>query len=170
MSVFRVLFNYHYRPEMTYTQKLLCIPEGWRAVMPGRLLLGWVGAPWLITAQLLASLSALHPHACALGSPARAAFPCSPPPSWLKTLLHGLRHKGPKRIKLLDLSSFLRWEILEDKILRRFFFTWFSTIGTSCSEQKRCEAEGKLQGWLLDPVLHPPLRAPHQVQRAEEML
>lgn len=142
---------------MTYTQKLLCIPEGWRAVMPGRLLSGWVGAPWLITAQLLASLSALHPHACAPGSPVRAAFPCPPPPppSWLKTLLRGLRHKGPKRIKLLDLSSFLQWEILEDKNLRRFFSRGSAQLGHLALNKRDVRLKGncRVGCWTLSSTL-----------------
>lgn len=79
---FSVLFNYHYCPEMTYTQKLLRILEGWRAVMPVLLLLGWMRALWLITAQLLSFPSTLHPHVCALGSLCRATFPCPPTADW----------------------------------------------------------------------------------------
>lgn len=88
-ACFSVLFNYGYCPEMTYTQKLLCISEGWSAVMPVQLLLGWVGAQWLQLSSSPPSLPSTHmPAPC--GACTEPPSPVSPQlieniPPWIKT-------------------------------------------------------------------------------------
>lgn len=150
---------------MTYRHKLLCIPESWYGVMPGYLLWGWVGALWDHSSAPL-PLSALH-HRLHPGEPTQSCLPLSPH-SWLKTLLHGLRHKSPKWIKLLSLSSFLRWEISENKSLCRLVFfhvvqhNWGILLWT-----KEMWSWREIAGLAVGPCPPPSPLFSHQVQRAE---
>lgn len=92
----------------------------------------------------------LHP-----GEPTQSRLPLSPQ-SWLKTLLHGLRHKSPKWIKLLSLSSFLQWEISKNKSLCRLIFSHGSAqLGHLALNKGDVELNGNCRAgcWTLSSTL-----------------